>query len=84
MPSKASLLAGPAAGPLAARAVADLERRQPTMFVVNKGVMFGGQMRHPVLNWAEPRYVAMAGTGNRGTFTLFVRRGSRLDVAHTP
>jgi hypothetical protein len=78
------LLAGPAVGPLAARAVADLERRPPTMFVVNKGVMFGGQMRHPVLNWAEPRYVAMAGTGDRGTFTLFVRRGSRLDVTHTP
>jgi len=78
------LLAGPAAAPLAARAVADLERRPPTMFVVNKGVMFGGRIRHPVLNWAEPRYVAMAGSGNRGMFTLFVRRGSRLDVTHAP
>jgi hypothetical protein len=78
------LLAGPAAGPLAVRAVADLERRPPTMFVVNKGVMFGGRIRHPILNWAEPRYVAMAGSGDRGTFTLFVRRGSRLDVTRTP
>ena len=74
------LLNGPAAYPLAARAVADLERRPPAMFVVNKGVMFGGKIRHPVLDWAAPRYVALAGTGDRGTFVLFVRRGSRLDV----
>lgn len=77
------LLVGPAAQPLAVRTVADLERRPPALFVVNKGVMFGGRIRHPVLNWAEPRYVALAGSANRGTFTLFVRRGSRLDVTRT-
>jgi hypothetical protein len=74
------LLNGPAASPLAARAVADLERRPPAMFVINKGVMFGGKIRHPILDWATPRYVALAGTGDRGTFVLYVRRGSRLDV----
>ena len=74
------LLNGPAAYPLAARAVADLERRPPAMFVVNKGVMFGGKIRHPILDWAIPRYVTLAGTGDRGTFVLYVRRGSRLDV----
>jgi len=75
------LLAGPVAKPLASRAVADLERRPPMMFVVNRGVLFEGRLRHPVLDWAEPRYVALAGTGDRGTFVLFVRRGSRLDVS---
>ncbi len=49
------------------------------MLVVNKGSLFGGTLRHPVLDWAEPRYVAM-GTGDRGLFVLFVRRGGRLDV----
>jgi len=74
------LLNGPTASPLAARAVADLERRPPAMFVINKGVMFGGKLRHPVLDWATPRYVALAGSGDRGTFVLFVRKGSRLDI----
>jgi 4-amino-4-deoxy-L-arabinose transferase-like glycosyltransferase len=75
------LLAGPAAMPLASRAVADLDRHPPMMFVVNRGVLFEGRLRHPVLDWAQPRYVALAGTSDRGTFVLFVRRGSRLDVS---
>ena len=41
---------------------------------------FGGKIRHPILDWAIPRYVTLAGTGDRGTFVLYVRRGSRLDV----
>ena len=73
------LLGGPAAGPLAARTLADLERRPPVMLVLNRGVLNLG--RHPVLEWAEPRYVALAGTGDRGAFLLYVRRGSRLDVS---
>jgi len=69
--------------PLASRAVADLDRHPPMMFVVNRGVLFEGRLRHPVLDWAQPRYVALAGTSDRGTFVLFVRRGSRLDVSLT-
>jgi 4-amino-4-deoxy-L-arabinose transferase-like glycosyltransferase len=75
------LLAGPAAIPLASRTVADLERHPPMIFVVNRGVLFEGRLRHPVLDWAEPHYVALAGTSDHGTFLLFVRRGSRLDVS---
>jgi 4-amino-4-deoxy-L-arabinose transferase-like glycosyltransferase len=75
------LLAGPAAMSLASRTVADLERHPPLIFVVNRGVLFEERLHHPVLDWAQPRYVALAGTGDRGTFLLFVRRGSRLDVS---
>ena len=48
------------------------------MFVVN--LSFRARNRHPILDWAEPRYVAMAGAVDRGTYVLLVRRGSRLDV----
>ena len=75
------LLAGPVAQPLAARAVADLERHPPVMFVVNSGVLFGGRLRHPILVWAEPRYVRLAGKIDHDPFVLLVRRGSRLDVS---
>ena len=74
------LLEGPAVSPLTARAVADLDRRSPTMFVINKRFLFQGSLRHPVLDWAEPRYVEMAGQSDYGPFVLLVRRGSRLDV----
>jgi len=73
------LVDGPAAVPLTVRAVADLNRRLPTMFVVN--LSFRARNRHPILDWAEPRYVAMAGSVDRGTYVLLVRRGSRLDVS---
>jgi hypothetical protein len=75
------LVQGPAASPLTVRAVADLDRRSPTMFVVN--LSFRARTRHPILDWAETRYVAMANTGDRGTYVLLVRRGSRLDVSAT-
>ena len=75
---------GPLAGPLTMRALADLERRPPTMFIVHRGFLNPGGMRirHPILDWAETRYVAMADNGAHGPFLLFVRRGSRLDVKH--
>ncbi len=72
------LVEGPAAAPLTVRAVADLNRRLPTLFVVN--LSFRARNRHPILDWAEPRYVAMAGAVDRGRYVLLVRRGSRLDV----
>ena len=75
------LVQGPAASPLTVRAVADLDRRSPTMFVVN--LSFRARTRHPILDWAETRYVAMANTGDRGTYVLLVKRGSRLDVSAT-
>jgi hypothetical protein len=84
------MLEGPAAGPLVARVVADLERRPPVLFVVNRARL-GLDPRstgesalrgHPILDWASSRYVPMAGSADRGLFTVFVRRGSRLDVAH--
>jgi hypothetical protein len=53
------------------------------MFVVIKRVLFPQRIRHPILDWAQPRYVRMAGNDDRGAFVLFVRRGSRLDVTHT-
>jgi hypothetical protein len=83
------MLEGPAAGPLVARVVADLERRPPVLFVVNRARL-GFDPRptgesalrgHPILAWASLRYVPMAGSADRGLFTVFVRRGSRLDVA---
>jgi hypothetical protein len=74
------IIDGPVAAPLTVRAVADLDRRSPTVFVVNRDFLFQGRIRHPVLDWAEPRYVAIAGGGDRRPFVLFVRRGSRLDV----
>jgi hypothetical protein len=73
------LVEGPAASPLTVRAVADLDRRSPAMFIVN--LSFRARTRHPILDWAERHYVAMAGGINRGTYVLLVRRGSRLDVA---
>jgi hypothetical protein len=76
------LLDGPVASPLTARAVTELERRSPTMFIVNKSLL-QPRLRHPILDWAQPRYVHMAGDDDRGTFVLFVRRGSRLDVTRT-
>jgi hypothetical protein len=72
------LVEGPAASPLTARTLADLDRWSPTMFVVN--LSFRPRTRHPVMDWAEGRYVAMAGTVDRGTYVLLVRRGSRLDI----
>lgn len=84
------VLEGPAAGPLAARAVADLERRPPAVFVINQARR-GPHARargesvlqgHPILDWAGPRYVPMAGSADRGLFMIFVGRGGHLDVAH--
>jgi len=79
------LMDGPLAGSLTMRALADLERRPPAMFIVHRGFLNPGSMpiRHPILDWAETRYVKMAGNGAYGPFLLFVRRGSRLDVNHT-
>ncbi|MGH7345185.1 MAG: hypothetical protein ACREK4_09750, partial [Candidatus Rokuibacteriota bacterium] len=71
------LMAGPAAWPLTIRALTDLDRSSPTILVIN--VIARGH-RHPILDWAEGRYVVMAGSGHRGNFALFVRKGSRLDV----
>lgn len=51
------------------------------MFIVN--LSFRARTRHPILDWAEGRYVAMAGGIDRGTYVLLVRRGSRLDVTPT-
>jgi len=55
-----------------------------SMFIVHRGFLNPGGMRirHPILDSAETRYVAMAGNGAHGPFLLFVRRGSRLDVKH--
>ncbi len=75
------LVEGPAAAPLTVRAVADLDSRSPTMFVVN--LSFRARARHPILDWAQTHYVAMAGSGDRGSYVLLVRRGSRLDVPPT-
>jgi hypothetical protein len=47
------------------------------MFVV-KRVLFPRRIRHPILDWAQPRYVRMAGNDDRGAFVLF-----GLDVTHT-
>ena len=79
------LMDGPLAGSLTMRALVDLERRPPAMFIVHRGFLNPGSMpiRHPILDWAETRYVKMAGNGAYGPFLLFVRRGSRLDVNHT-
>ncbi len=74
------MLEGPATSPLTARAVADLQRRSPTLFVVNKTVVLRGWAQHPILDWAQARYVAMAGGVDHGTYMLLVRRGSRLDI----
>src|SRR5215510_7497395 len=74
------LIDGPMAGPLTMRALADLERRAPTLFIINKGFLYQGRIRHPILGWAETWYVPMAANGHYGPFSLFVRRGSRLDV----
>jgi hypothetical protein len=72
------LVEGPVAAPLTTRAVADLDRRLPTMFVVN--LSFQPRTRHLLLDWARAHYVTMA-AGDRGTYLLLVRRGSRFDIA---
>ncbi|HKQ65320.1 MAG TPA: hypothetical protein VJZ73_09955 [Methylomirabilota bacterium] len=74
------LLEGPVSLQLTERAVRDLDRHAPTMFVIHKRFSFDGRLRHPVLDWAQSRYVVMAGDDNRGAFVVLVRRGSRLDV----
>ena len=74
------LIDGPVALPLTMRALLDLERRPPIVFVVNRSFWFEGRLRHPVLEWAERRYVEMAGNGDHERFMVLVRRGSRLDV----
>ena len=37
-----------------------------SMFVVIKRVLFPRRIRHPILDWAQPRYVRMAGNDDRG------------------
>jgi len=74
------LVEGPAAAPLTSRVMADLDRRLPTMFVVN--LSFQPRARHPLLDWAHAHYVPMPADGrDRGTYVLLVRRGSRFDIA---
>ena len=75
------LVEGPVIWPLTARALTDLDRRAPTMFVINKQFLLRGRLRHPVLDWAEPRYVEMVGHGDHGPLVVLIRKGSRLDVS---
>jgi hypothetical protein len=77
------MLEGPAASALTARAITDLQRRSPTLFVVNKSQLLHGWVRHPIMDWAQTRYVALADGVDHGTYVLLVRRGSRLDVTPT-
>ena len=71
------LMTGPTAWPLTLRTLTDLDRRVPAILVIH---VIAKGYGHPILDWAEGRYVVMAGSGHRGNFALFVRRGSRLDV----
>ena len=68
-----------------ARALEDLKRELPEIFVVNQ-LQFKVPLDHPVIRWAlvEKRYVPLPGNPDRGVlygrpfFRIFVRRGGRL------
>jgi hypothetical protein len=72
------LLSGPVAGALTARAIADLERRPPELFVVVDWVL--GATTHPLRQWTQTRYRPAPGEPRRGPFLLLVRRGSALEA----
>jgi hypothetical protein len=65
------------------RALADLEREKPEVFVINR---LHAQVPpdHPVIKWAQDQYVPLPGNPDRGVlygrpfFRIFVRRGGRL------
>ncbi len=68
-----------------ARALEDLKRELPEIFVVNQ-LQFKVPLDHPVIRWAlvEKRYVPLPGNPDRGVlygrpfFRIFVRRDGRL------
>jgi 4-amino-4-deoxy-L-arabinose transferase-like glycosyltransferase len=65
------------------RALADLEREKPEIFVVN---LLHAQVPpdHPVVKWAQANYMPLPGNPNRGTwygrpfFRILIRRGGKL------
>ena len=65
------------------RALADLEREKPEVFVINR---LHAQVPpdHPVIKWAQDQYVPLPGNPDRGVlygrpfFRIFVRRGGKL------
>ena len=70
---------GPSAARLTRRAVADLRREQPELFVVSNWTQIWIKGRHPVLDWLAAHYRPFAGQDGRSPFTVHVRRGGRLE-----
>jgi hypothetical protein len=80
----ADLMDNPLAEEHTTRALADLEREKPDMFVVNI-LQFKAPLNHPVIKWVLKNYVPLPGNPNRGhlydsvyLFRIFIRKGSNL------
>ena len=78
------LMDNPLAEEHTARALADLKREKPEIFVVNI-LQFKVPLNHPVIRWALQNYVPLPENPNRGLlygraflFRVFIRRDGRL------
>lgn len=71
---------GPAARTLTEHVFAHLTREQPELYVVANWTREWITWRHPVPEWLEANFRPMPGGHERGPFSLYVRRGGRLEA----
>jgi hypothetical protein len=71
---------GPAAGNLTGHVFAFLTREQPELYVVANWTREWITWRHPVPEWLGTHFRPMPGGHERGPFSLYVRRGGKLEA----
>jgi hypothetical protein len=59
--------------------MADLEKTPPDLFIINQSTEMVVERCHPVVQWFSTRYLPLSKNPVRGTFKLFVRKGSELE-----
>lgn len=65
---------------LSRQVVADLERAQPELLVVQKADWPKNPIENQVSSWLQERYYPLPGDNERGPYALYVRRGGRLEA----
>jgi len=68
------LIGGPLVDKLTPRVLADLDRRQPELFIIHQAYAFSG----PISKWFSTRYQLFPDRPVRGEFVIYARRGGRL------
>lgn len=71
---------GPAARDLTGYVFTYLTREQPELYIVANWTREWITWRHPVPEWLETNFRPMPGGHERGPFTLYVRRGGKLEA----